>query len=112
MFDLAGWLRRIGLGSTAGARTLTTLLTPTSMRAERPFWQALGAAATLGAIGLAAVIGLLGAALVTLALGAIYILVTEILGLDLELDPAAARIFSGFSGFGSPDRGADDASPA
>ncbi|HEV8320253.1 MAG TPA: hypothetical protein VG389_01470 [Myxococcota bacterium] len=104
MFDLAGWLRRLGLELPAGdageARSLATLLTPSALRGERPFWQAAAAAATLGAIAVAALIGLVGAALVTLALGALLFLCTEILGLDLEIDPRAFGRFGGFSGFG------------
>jgi len=109
MFDLLGWARRLVSGAKDGARgtSLATLLTPQAVRGERPLWQLLGVAATLGAIGLAALVGLAGAALVTLALGAILFLLTEILGLDLDIDPRAFRIFSGFPGFGgsSPSGG-------
>ena len=105
MFDVAEWLRRLGLelppGDTGEARSLATLLTPSALRGERPFWQAAAAAATLGAIGAAALVGLLGAALVTLAVGALLFLCTEILGLDLEIDPRAFGRFGGFSGFGA-----------
>jgi len=90
MFDFSALLERLGLSRDPGqVRSLTTLLTPGPIRGRGALLRGLGVAAIAGVLGSAGIVAFLGAGLLVLATLVIWFVLSEVLGLDLEIDPAA-----------------------